>query len=72
MDENVAEGHDLRPGHLRVATRQVRRNTRGSFADHAQFLHDGTRQHLGPLKRLEIGAGYEFGDVVGGLNDADL
>lgn len=53
--QDIAEGYDPGPGHLGMASTEVVRNTRGRFADNAQFLNDGTAKKLGLLKSLEAG-----------------
>jgi len=69
MHEDVAERHDPRPGHLRVASLEAGRDMGGSFADQSEFLDYRTPYQFRLLETGAIQSRDELGDVVRGLDD---
>src|SRR5580692_3628751 len=54
VDQDVAEGDDLRPWHSRISTSQCHRDASGSLANDRQLLDHGAAHHLRFLNPFEI------------------
>ena len=66
VNQNVAEGNDLRPGYSGLTAFQCCGNARGRFADDSQLLNHRASDQLGLSKFFKSDTSDEFGDCGAG------